>query len=71
MPKLPARDPRDVGPKAAAKQFTVTLPEWLVEKLDEIGKAERYTRNEVVREVMRQFADEWDAAQAGKRAGSK
>ncbi len=70
VPKLPTRDPRDVGPKSVAKQFTITLPAWLLEKIDEVAEAELYTRNEAVREVLRQFVDEWDAAQV-KRGATK
>lgn len=61
VPTLPPKDPRDIGPKSELKQLSVSLPIWLWERLDEIGKGSGYGRNEMFREVMKQFADEQDA----------
>lgn len=65
---IPDRDPRDVGPKSAAKQFTVTLPEWMYERVEAIAKAKGYTRNEFVREACRQLVDEIDGFKAEKKS---
>lgn len=56
MPRLPRRDPRD----KEQRQFSVKLPTWLIERLDEIGQAEAYSRNELIREALRSFVAEWE-----------
>lgn len=68
VPIIPDRDPRDVGPKSAAKQFTVTLPEWMYERVEAIAKVKGYTRNEFVREAVRQLVDEMDGVKAEKKS---
>lgn len=68
LPIIPDRDPRDVGPKSAAKQFTVTLPEWMYERVEAIAKAKGYTRNEFVREAVRQLVDEMDGMKADRKS---
>ncbi len=68
MPDLPPKDPRDIGPKAVVKQNSVGLPEWLWERLDEIGKSTGYSRSELFREVMKSWVDEVDAKQPRKGA---
>lgn len=68
MPTLPPKDPRDIGPEAALKQFSISLPAWLWKRLDSIGEAEGYTRNELFREIMRQWVDEFDTKPARKSA---
>jgi hypothetical protein len=68
VPIIPDRDPRDVGPKSAAKQFTVTLPQWMYERVEAIAKSKGYTRNEFVREACRQLVDEMDGVRAEKKA---
>ncbi len=62
------RDPRDVGPKSKAVQFTITLPEWMNERVEAISKAKGYTRNEFVREAVRQLVDEVDALPGAKKS---
>jgi len=68
MPTLPDRDPRDVGPKSAAKQFTVSLPEWMTERVEAIARSKGYTKNEFVREAVRQLVDFEDAAAREKKS---
>lgn len=68
VPIIPDRDPRDVGPKSAAKQLTVTLPEWMYERVEAISRAKGYTRNEFVREACRQLVDEMDGLKAEKKS---
>lgn len=68
MAQLPDRDPRDVGPKSAAKQFTVTLPEWMYDRVEAIAKTKGYTRNEFVREACRQLVDEIDGLRVEKKS---
>ncbi len=58
MPKLPKRDPRDKD----QRQFSVKLPVWLIDRLDEVADAEAYSRNEVIREALRSFVEEWEEA---------
>lgn len=71
VPIIPDRDPRDVGPKSKAVQFTITLPEWMNERVEAIAKAKGYTRNEFVREAVRQLVDEMDGVKAEKKTASK
>ncbi len=55
---LPPRDPRD----KPVKNFSVSLPKWLVDRVDAIG-GELYSRNEVVREILKSYFAEEDADQ--------
>ena len=68
MAILPKRDPRDVGPKSKAVQFTITLPEWMNERVEAIATANGYSRMEFVREAVRQFVDEQDALAGHKKS---
>ncbi len=58
MPTLPPKDPRDIGPEAKVVQSSIGLPVWIWKKIDDVVEKEGYSRNEVFREVMRQFFDE-------------
>ncbi len=49
--ELPKRDPRDT----TQKQFSVKLPLWIVERVDAIAEGEAYSRNEVIREILRSY----------------
>lgn len=71
MPVLPSRDPRDVGPKSAAKQLTVTLPEWMLERVEAIAASKGYTRNEFVREACRQLVDFEDSQRSDSKKSTK
>ena len=71
MPVLPPRDPSDVGPKSKAIQYTVTLPQWMAERVDAIGSARGYTRNEFIREAVRQLVDEMDGLKAAEKKSTK
>lgn len=66
VPKLPAKDPRDVG--ARSKQLSVSLLEWMWARVDDIAESEGYTRNELMREIARSFINEWDAEQQAAKA---
>lgn len=66
VPKLPPKDPRDIGPEAIVKQSSIGLPQWLWKRLDEISEATGYTRNEIFREAMRAWVDEQEVAPARK-----
>lgn len=68
VPTLQPKDPRDIGPTGVVKQSSIGLPTWLWKRLAEICEAEGYERNEIFREVMRQFIDEHDAKQPRKSA---
>ncbi len=63
---LPPKDPRDIGPEAVVKQSSIGLPVWLWKRIEEVMKAEGYERNELFREVLRQFVDEHAAKQPKK-----
>jgi len=54
---LPPKDLRDRGPDSARKQFTVTLPSWMVKRLSEMAKEEGYKRNAFIKEVLRWWID--------------
>lgn len=54
--ELPKRDPRD----KIQKQFSVKLPVWIIERVDAIAEEDGYSRNEVVREILRSYFQEWD-----------
>ena len=69
VPKLPAKDPRDVGAKA--KQYSASLLEWMWVRIDDIAEAEGYTRNELMREVARSFINECDADNASEKEQGK
>lgn len=71
VPTLPIKDPRDIGPEANVKQYSIGLPGWLWKELDALGETTGYTRNELFREVMRQFIDETNAKSSGKKSSSK
>lgn len=68
MPKIPQKDPRDIG--AEPEQKSISLFDWQWKRLDEIAEKEGYTRNELLREIMRGGIDEWDRDHAGKKLGS-
>jgi hypothetical protein len=63
--KIPPKDPRDVGAKS--KQLSISLLEWMWKRVDEVAEAEGYTRNELMREVVRSFVNEWDSERGGKK----
>lgn len=73
VPKIPAKDPRDVGSKAT--QNSISLLAWQWKRLDEIAEALGYNRNELMREMLRGCIDEYDVDHAGqqpqKRGASK
>lgn len=72
MPKLPAKDPRDIGPGAKPSQKSVNLPAWQWKRIDEICEAQGYSMTEFFREIVRSFVDEYDAtALDTKKASSK
>lgn len=67
MATLPPKDPRDIGPDATIKQSSIGLPSWLWKRLEEVMRVEGYERNEMLREVLRQFVDEHAARQSSKK----
>lgn len=70
MPKIPPKDPRDVGSKA--EQNSISLLAWQWKRVDEIAEALGYNRNELMREMLRGCIDEYDADHGGaKRNSSK
>lgn len=60
MPTLPPKDPRDRD----KEQFSVNLPKWIIQRIDEIGESQDYARSELIREVLRSFVVEWDEKHA-------
>ena len=68
VPKHPPKDPRDVS--GGTDQLSISLYNWMWKRLDEIGEAEGYKRNQLMREVVRSFIDEWDADHAQSKKTS-
>lgn len=70
LPTLPPKDPRDIGPTGKVKQSSVGLPVWQWERINEICEAEAYAVSELMREIVRSFIDEYDAAKAAPKKTS-
>jgi len=66
MSLLPKRDLRD----RQQQQFSIKLPLWLIQRLDEIGEVEAYSRTALIREVLRSFVEEWGASTAAPAPSS-
>jgi len=63
---LDPRDPRDFGPDSRAKQHSVTLPIWLWKKIERVAEERHYTRNQAIREILKQWIDDEEAKQLKK-----
>lgn len=71
MPKIPPKDPRDVGSKS--EQNSISLLSWQWKRIDEMAEALGYNRNELMRELIRGCINEYDADHGAtqKRSSSK
>lgn len=54
----------------AVKKISISLPDTLWAKVEEISQAESRTRSELIREMIRHYADDFDAKRRQQQSPS-